>query len=113
MFTLIALWPLLNGEGVRWWAALVAGVFLTAAIFAPYLLVHLNRLWSKLGLVLHRITNPLVLGIIFFVALTPMALAMRIFRKDHLNLKYDTTAKSYWILRDPPGPDSDSMKHQF
>ncbi len=67
----------------------------------------------KFGLLLHRVVNPLTMGVIFFFTVTPIALMFRILGKDPLRLKLDPEAKSYWIYRDPPGPRPDSMKQQF
>jgi len=54
-----------------------------------------------------------VLGIMFFVVITPMALVMRALGKDLLRLRFDRAAASYWIDRTPPGPPPESMKDQF
>ena len=62
---------------------------------------------------LHKIVNPIIMGLMFFFTVTPIALIMRILRKDLLNIRFDPVAKSYWIKRDPPGPASDSMRQQF
>jgi hypothetical protein len=73
----------------------------------------LNRLWLKFGLLLYKVMNPLVLGLLFFVTITPIGLVMRAFGKDFLRMKMDRSAKSYWIDRAPPGPPPQSMKNQF
>jgi hypothetical protein len=113
VFLLIALWPLLGGEAPRAWALIVATAFLLAALIRPTLLAPLNRLWLRLGLVLHRIVNPVVMGLIFFLMITPMAVIMRLLGRDHLRLKWEPEAQSYWIERDPPGPPPATMKQQF
>ena len=73
----------------------------------------LNRLWLKFGLLLYKVMNPLILGLLFFVTIMPIGLVMRAFGKDFLRLKLDRNAKSYWIDRSPPGPPPQSMKNQF
>jgi hypothetical protein len=113
VFALIGLVPLLLGHGLRIWALVVAAVFLAAAYLAPRLLAPLNRLWFKFGLLLHHIVNPIVMALIFFGAVLPTALMVRLFGKDLLRLKRDASAKSYWIERDPPGPEPQSMTRQF
>lgn len=80
---------------------------------APALLAPLNKGWTKLGLLLFKIVNPIVLGLIFLVTIIPIGLLLRLTGKDLLRLKFDATAKSYWIPRDPPGPTPDSMPQQF
>ncbi len=79
----------------------------------PSLLAPLNRVWTKFGLLLHKVVSPIVLGVMFYLVITPTGLLMRLFGKDPLRLKFDGTAKSYWIPREPPGPKPDSIKDQF
>jgi hypothetical protein len=67
----------------------------------------------RLGWVLGKIVSPIVLGALFFLAVLPMGLFMRLRGKDLLRLKMDPSAKSYWIERTPPGPAPDTMKNQF
>src|SRR5262249_38130690 len=105
--------PWILGHGLRLWALVVAAVFLAAALLYPRILTPLNRLWFKLGLLLHEIINPVIMALIFYGAVLPTALAVRAFGKDLLRLKRDDAASSYWIERDPPGPAPESMKRQF
>jgi hypothetical protein len=67
----------------------------------------------RFGLALYRVVNPVVMALLFFVTVVPMGLAMRAFGRDALRLKRDKNAASYWILREPPGPSPETMKHQF
>ena len=113
VFSLVTLWPVLFGNPVRWWTAPFAVIFLGLALLAPQVLAPLNRAWTKLGLLMHRVVNPLIMGLLFFVAVTPMALVLRLLGKDLLRLKRDPDAASYWIERKPPGPAADSMRRQF
>lgn len=91
----------------------LAVAFLVIAYTYPKVLAPLNRLWLKFGLLLYKVMNPLVLGLLFFVTITPIGLIMRAFGKDFLRLRMDRGAKSYWIEREPPGPPPQSMKNQF
>lgn len=113
VFALIGLLPLAFGHGVRVWALLVGAAFLLVAIVVPGMLAPLNRLWLRFGLLLHRIVSPLVLGIMFYLVITPMGLLMRALGKDLLRLKLERNLPSYWIERSPPGPPPESMKDQF
>ena len=97
-------WPLYLG---------IAGVFLLAALVRPDVLAPLNRLWAKLGILLGKIVSPLVLGLIFFVVMTPLGALMRALGKDSLRLRSDSGAGSYWIVRQPPGPPGETMRDQF
>ena len=91
----------------------IAVVFAVVAYTYPSLLAPLNRLWLKFGLLLYKVMNPLVLGLLFFVTIMPIGLVMRAFGKDFLRLRRDPGAKTYWIDRTPPGPPPQSMKNQF
>lgn len=112
-FMLVSVFPLFFGGSVRMWAGGIAILFLLLALFAPFLLKPLNFLWFKLGMLLHMITNPIIMGIIFFGTVVPTALIFRIQKKDILNLSFDPQAQSYWISRRPSGPEPSTMKDQF
>lgn len=114
VFTVIGLFPLLGDTPhVSDWPLVIAGVFLLLALVYPKILAPLNQLWFKFGLLLHKIVNPIIMGLIFFTTITPMAIGLRLLGKDPLKRKFDTDAKSYWIIRDPAGPKPDSMRNQF
>jgi len=113
VFAIIALLPLIDGGGVRLWAAAASVIFLAAALFFAGLLRPLNLAWHKFGLLLHKITTPLIMGLLFYTTITPIALIMRATGKDPLNLKFDPDARSYWVKHDTPGPPPESMKNQF
>ncbi|MGI9509633.1 MAG: SxtJ family membrane protein [Geminicoccaceae bacterium] len=106
-----------TGEVAFGWVNMVLGgvgiVLLTLGQLAPSSLAPLNRAWTKLGLVLFKIVNPIVLGLIFVSTVLPIGLLIRAFGKDPLRLRFDPEASSYWIMRDPPGPSPESMKQQF
>ena len=113
VFALIGLWPLIDGEAARVWALAAGAVFLVLALMRPSLLAPLNRIWLGLGAVLHRIVNPLVMGLMFFAVITPMALILKLVGKDLLHRRFSPGAQSYWIPRQPPGPEPQSMRNQF
>ncbi len=113
VFAVAALWPLMAGGEARIWSAAVAGAFLTVALAWPPLLAPLNRAWTAFGRLAHKITNPIVMGLVFYGAVTPTALIMRALGKDPLRRRLDRGAASYWIERDPPGPEPGSMNRQF
>lgn len=113
VFAVIGLLPLLFGGGIRLWSLAVGGAFLLAALAFPSVLAPLNRIWLRFGLLLHKIVSPLILGIMFFLVITPMGVVMRALGKDLLRLRFDKAAPSYWIDRIPPGPPPESLKDQF
>lgn len=113
VFSLIALFPLLHGGGVRLWAMAIAAVFAGLALVRPSVLAPLNRLWFRFGLLLHKVVNPLILGLMFFVIVTPLAAIVRLFGGKLLSLGYDRSLPSYWHKRSPPGPAPESIRNQF
>jgi len=113
VFLIIGLWPLKNGLDPRMWALIIAGLFLAIAFIMPKILAPLNKLWFKFGLLLHKIISPIVMGILFFLTVTPIGIIMRLLGKDLLNQKLDKEADSYWIPIDPEKAAQASMRHQF
>ena len=95
------------------WLLAAAAMFAIAALAAPAVLHPLNVAWHRIGLVLHKISSPIIMGLLFFLVITPIGLLMRALGKDMLRLRVDLEAQSYWIRRDPPGPSGASMKEQF
>ncbi|PJI41038.1 SxtJ family membrane protein [Ferrovibrio sp.] len=101
-------------DSTSWiWLAGVAVIFAFVALVWPALLAPLNRLWMKFGLLLFRVTNPLILGLLFYGVITPMGWFMRLAGKDPMRRCFEPDSASYWIGRTPPGPAPDSMKNQF
>jgi hypothetical protein len=86
---------------------------IVAALVHPSLLGRLNRAWMRLGLLLFKIVNPVVMFLIFALTVVPVALVMRLRGRDPLRLRRDPAAVTYWIERDPPGPAPESMVEQF
>lgn len=112
VFAVVALWPpIFHAAPARFWALVVALVFLIAAFLAPALLKPLNRLWFQFGMLLSKIVSPIVMGIIFFITVTPIGLIRRRINPDPLNQKFDREANSYWIRRDKE--TMSSMRKQF
>ena len=110
VFTIIGFYPLWYNENIRLWACIIAFIFLFFGIFFPKILIVPNKLWFKLGLLLGAIVAPIVMGMIFFLTVTPIGIIMRLFGKDITNQKIKKTAKSYWIKRKKT---VSSMKNQF
>ncbi len=106
----IAVWR----GGPSWPYTLTAAVIIAVvAVTRPAVLAPLNRSWMKFGRLVNRVTTPLVLGLLFFLMITPIGLIMRLAGKDPLRLKGDRDAPSYWVERKPPGPAPESMPNQF
>jgi hypothetical protein len=112
-FGLIAFWPLVKGGRPRLIAVVLAVFFLMTALLRPSMLAVLNRFWQRLGLFISAVVSPLALGILFYFIFTPVGILMRIFGKRPLHLEFDSKADSYWIWRNPPGPDGSTFNNQF
>lgn len=93
-------------------AGIASATLLLVTLVAPGALAPLNKAWFQFGLLLGRIVSPIVVGILFFALITPVAVATRLLKRDALHLKRQRIG-SYWINRQPPGPASDSFKNQF
>ena len=109
VFFLIALYPLIHNEEIRIWSLIISLIFLILGLINSRILNPLNKLWFKFGILLGKIVSPIIMGIIFFLVVTPIGFIMRILGKDVLNLKFNEN-KSYWIEK--TGPKS-KMKNQF
>ncbi len=109
VFLLIAIYPLTYSQDVRVWSAIISIIFLVLGLLNSKILTPLNKLWFKFGIFLGKIISPIIMGIIFFLVVTPIGLLMRLLGKDLINLKYNNN-KSYWIEK--KGPKS-KMKNQF
>ena len=99
IFFIIAIWPLLESNTIRFWALLLSIIFLVLALTKPEFLKPLNIGWIKFGELLGKIIAPIVMGLIFFLILTPISFIVRIFGKDLLKLKFSKD-NSYWIKRE-------------
>ena len=109
VFLLIAFYPLIYDGDIKIWSLILSLIFLILGLVDSKILTPLNKVWYHFGIFLGKIISPFIMGIIFFLVVTPIALLMRLLGKDVLNLKYNTN-KSYWIEK--KGPKS-KMKNQF
>ena len=108
-FLLISVYLLLNNNPIYYWSLFVSFIFLVLGLMNSKILSPLNLLWFKFGILLGKIVSPVVMGIIFFLVVTPISIILKIFGKDVLNLKFNNN-KTYWIEKN--GPKS-NMKKQF
>ena len=113
VFAVISLWPLVDGHPVRNWSACVSGFLIVIVLVAPKLLQPLNKLWFWIGICLHKLMSPVVMGFLFFSTVMPIAIILRLIGKDPLNKKMDPSQESYWIKRRPDELSPESMKNQF
>ena len=112
-FLIIGVMPIRHGGDVRVWALVVSALFLLVSLIAPRLLQPLNIVWFRVGLLLHKVVNPILMMLIFIISVVPIGLLLKALGKDPLHLKKDPHTKSYWISRTPIGPEPGSMSRQF
>jgi len=111
VFVIVGLWPLLDGRAPRLWGLGVAAAILLVTLLRPSLLAPFNRVWFRLGLLLHKMVSPIVMGFLFFVTVTPTALVFRVLGKDPLKRRFQPSADTYWLPRD--NSRLGTMKNQF
>ena len=113
VFALIGAWMLWKSSAYPGIAFGVSVIFLLTALAFARVLHPLNIAWMRLGYLLNKVVSPIVMGVIFFGLFTPIAILMRARGRDLLHRKFDAARESYWIGRDPPGPDGSSFPRQF
>ena len=110
VFLIIGFWPIFSGENFRLWSIIVSLIFFTLALLNSKILTPFNLVWYKFGIILGSIVAPIVMGLVFFMVVTPIGIFMKIIGKDLLNLKYNKYKKTYWINRDK---SISTMKRQY
>ena len=110
VFLVISLWPLKSQEDLRLWALILSLIFLILGVLNSKLLTPLNKLWFRFGIILGAFMSPIIMGLVFFIVVTPTGILMRIFGKDLLRLKMHKNMNSYWISREKI---KSTMKKQF
>lgn len=113
VFTILAVLPLLKHNSPHFLLLLLAVTIIGVTFLKSDLLTLPNKYWSKLGLLLGMIMTPVILGLMFYAILTPMALLLRCFGKDLLSRRLRMDQKTYWVERSPPGPEPESLRQQF
>jgi hypothetical protein len=114
MFALIGAYGIVESwNQIAWVTSFVISiVFGLSALIAPEALTALNKSWFRFGQLLGRFSSPIVLGVIFFAILTPIAAVTRLFGRDELLLKRRVVG-SYWIGRNSSNLTAESFKKQF
>ena len=109
VFLIIAFWPLLNSNEINYWSLTISIIFLILGLANSKILTPLNKIWFKFGILLGNVIAPIVMGIIFFLIVTPTSIIMKILGKDLLNLKKNNN-NSYWIEK---SDQNSKMKNQY
>ena len=101
VFLIISFYPLINNNDYRLWSLIISLIFLILGLLNSKFLTPLNKIWFQFGLFLGKIISPIVMGVIFFLVVTPIGILMKFLKKDLLNLKINNS-KSYWIEKTDP-----------
>ena len=109
VFLLIGLWPILKGNELRIWSIVISLIFLILGILNSKILTPFNKVWFRFGIFLGNFISPIIMGIVFFLVVTPTGLIMKLFRKDLINLRKNNSS-TYWIEKKDI---KSSMKNQF
>ena len=109
-FFIISIWPLTYAGQIRVWSLIIATIFFILGLMKSNLLTPLNLRWTKIGIFLGGIIAPFIMGLVFFLVVTPTSFIMKIFGRDLLKRKYHKNKKSYWIIREK---NKSTMKQQF
>ena len=110
VFLIVALWPLKSGEEFRLWSLVLSIIFFILGVLNSKLLTPLNRLWIKFGFLLGNIVSPIVMGMVYFIVVTPTGVFMRLLGKDLLKTSKEKYTSTYWMKRNK---QQSSMKKQF
>ena len=110
VFLIVALWPLKSGEDIRIWSLALSIIFFSLGILNSKLLTPLNKLWFKFGIFLGAIISPIIMGIVYFLVVTPTGVFMRLLGKDLLKTSKVKNTSTYWIKRNK---QQSTMKKQF
>ena len=108
-FLIVSLFPLFKNENIRVWSLIIAIIFLILGLLNSTILSPLNKVWFKFGIALGNFVSPIVMGLVFFIVVTPISIIMRVLKKDLLNLEKGNK-KTYWIER---SKIESKMKNQF
>jgi Saxitoxin biosynthesis operon protein SxtJ len=105
IFALIGFWPLIvRGEDPRWWSLVVAGCLLVPAAVFPKSLVWVYKGWMAVGHIMGWINTRIILGVVFYVIVTPIGMFRRLLGKDPMGRRLRPDLDSYRIIRKPrPG----------
>ena len=101
----------INNEIMVYILGALSGIFLVVTIINAKILLPLNKIWIKFGILLGMIINPIIMGVIFFGIFTPIAILMRFSGRDELRLRFKKQ-KTHWIYR-KTFKEIDTFKKQF
>ncbi|WP_353506834.1 SxtJ family membrane protein [Polynucleobacter sp. HIN9] len=114
VFLIIGLILTIQGSPtIRYWPFIIASLFFVLSVIYPASMKFPKKVWIGIGNILHYVTSPMVLALIFYLVITPIGLIMRLSRLNNIDKKFDINSQTYWIERSPRGPSPESMLNQF
>jgi hypothetical protein len=113
VFALVGAYSWWRGGALWPWAFGLSALTLALTLAKPDALTPANRAWMKLAELLNRVVSPIVLGVIFYGMFTPIAWGMRWAGRDAMKRRFEPESRTYWVDRDPPGPDPAGLPNQF
>ena len=108
IFLIISIWPLLDNQDIRIWSLIISLIFLILGILNSNILKPFNKIWFKFGMFLGNIVSPIIIGLVYFLVVTPTGFIMRFLGKDLLKLKKNKN-NTYWLAKNYKS----NMKDQF
>ena len=113
VFALLGTYSWWRGGAVYPWAFGLSVLTLVVTLAKPDWLAPANRAWMKLAELLNRVVSPIVLGVIFYGVFVPTAWVIRLAGRDAMKRRFEPAARTYWVDREPPGPDPAGLPNQF
>ena len=110
VFLIVGLFPLINNEGLRYWSLFLSLVLLILGFRNSIFLTPLNFIWFRFGILLGKIFAPVVMGLVYFLVVYPTNLLLKIFKNNHMDVKYNKDMVSYWVNVEK---NKSNMKDQF
>ena len=112
IFGLFGLWPLLwRHPDPRWWALIVAAVLIIPGLILPRSLRPLYRAWMAFGHALGWVNTRVILGIFFYLMVTPYGVIRRLGKAKSVHLKFEPAYDSYRVKKSLR--DASHMRHQY
>lgn len=112
VFAILAAYWWWKASGWPLGAAGGAAAFLVTALLAPQVLAVPNRLWARFGLALGAVIAPVVMGLVFFLVVTPIGFLAKAVGKQFLQLRRNDAA-TYWIAKDERTTTPERLRDQF
>lgn len=100
VFSVIGLWPVMfRADSPRLWAMILGSLLIALGVIVPQTLRQVHQGWMKIGHVLGSINTKIILGIIYYLLITPMGIVMRLMGKDPMHRAVGENVDTYRVVR--------------